>query len=183
MKFALIALSLAALLPLSASAQQRNLSYTYGEAGYVNADGDADGAYVKGSYDFGQSGVYGFGQYGRLEVDNSNFKLKPFELGAGYHYSLSGNTDLLGEAAYARVDTDVGDAEGYRASIGVRSALSPRFDGLAKVNYRDGRDFNGNTTVTLGTEYHITPTWGVVGEAELGDHDARLYNVGVRASF
>src|SRR5690606_16637807 len=80
MKRSLIALSLAALLPLAAQADDK-LSYTYIEADYVNVDSDADGFGVRGSFEFGNSGFYGFGAYNWLETDVGSIDFETSELG------------------------------------------------------------------------------------------------------
>ena len=79
MKRSLIALALASLLPLSAQADDK-LSYTYVEGGYVNVDGDADGFGVRGSFEFGQSGFYGFGGYNTVEIDGINVDVDTYDL-------------------------------------------------------------------------------------------------------
>ena len=93
-----IALSLAAALPFAAQAQEAP-SNTWVEGSYVNADGDAEGHAVRGSFEFGESNVYGLAGVTRLEVDNSPLKLDGRELGLGYAHPLSERTDLFAEAA------------------------------------------------------------------------------------
>ena len=97
MKRSLIALSLAALLPLAAQADDK-LSYTYVEADYVNIDNDADGFGLRGSFEFGDSGFYGFGAYNWIETDVGSVDIDAGELGFGYAHGLGENLDLIGEA-------------------------------------------------------------------------------------
>ncbi|HLS83073.1 MAG TPA: diffusible signal factor-reguated Ax21 family protein [Arenimonas sp.] len=182
MKRSLIALSLAALLPLAAQADDK-LSYTYVEADYVNIDNDADGFGLRGSFEFGDSGFYGFGAYNWIETDVGSVDIDASELGFGYAHGLGENLDLIGEAAWQNVDVDgFGDADGYRASVGLRGSISPKFEGLIKANYIDGDDVDGDFTGTIGAQYKFTRTWGITGEIEFGD-DAETYLIGVRASF
>lgn len=184
MKKTLLALTLLAALPFAASAADSNLSYTYVDGGYANIDGDADGAFLRGSYNFGQSGFYGFGEYAQVEIDNTNFDVGLSEVGLGYHYGVTAKTDLLGEVSYNNIDVDgLGDVDGHRASFGVRSALHPRFNALAKVNYRDYENIDGDYSLTVGGEYKFNQRWSMVGEVEAGQDDAEQYRVGVRASF
>jgi len=56
MKYSLLALALAAALPLSAQAAD-GLSYTYVEADYVNLDNDVDGWGLRGSAELGETGL------------------------------------------------------------------------------------------------------------------------------
>lgn len=182
MKRSLIALALAALLPLSAQADDK-LSYTYVEGGYVNVDGDADGFGVRGSFEFGQSNFYGFGSYAQVEVDNTNIDVDNTEIGFGYAHDLSDNVDLISELAYVNADADgFGDVDGYRASVGIRGSFSDNFEGLLKANYTDGSDFDGDFSGTIGAQYKFTQTWGVTGEVTFGDN-SETYLVGLRASF
>src|SRR5690606_13916559 len=98
MKRSIIALALAALLSLSAQADDK-LSYTYVEADYVNINGDggadADGFGVRGSFEFADSGFYGFGGYNTVEVDGTSIDVDSFDLGVGYAHGLSDNAALI----------------------------------------------------------------------------------------
>ena len=182
MKRSLIALALVALLPLSAQADDK-LSYTYIEGNYVNLDGDADGFGVRGSVEFGESNFYGFGSYSMVEVDDVNVDIDLTDIGLGYAFSLSDNADLISEIAYVNVDVDgLGNADGYRASVGVRGSFSDNFEGLVKANYIDGSDVDGDFSGTVGAQYKFTQTWGMTGEIEFAD-GGETYVVGLRASF
>lgn len=183
MKKTLLAFALLASMPFAASASDSVLNYDYVEVGYANLDGDADGAYVRGSADVGNAGFYVFGEYARVEIDDTDIDVNLGEVGVGYHKDLTARTDLLGEVAYANVEALGYDADGYRASVGVRSALHPRFNGLAKVNYRDYEAVEGDFSVSLGGEFKINQRWAVVGEVEAGEHHSEQYRVGVRANF
>ncbi|KAA2284742.1 diffusible signal factor-reguated Ax21 faimly protein [Arenimonas fontis] len=182
MKRSLIALSLAALLPLAAQADDK-LSYTYVEGGYINIDNDADGFGVRGSFEFGNSGFYGFGAYSWLETDVGSTDIDASELGFGYAHGLTDNLDLIGEAAWQNVDVDgAGSADGYRASVGLRGSFTENFEGLIKANYVDGDDIDSDFTGTIGAQYKFNKTWGITGEVEFADN-AETYLVGLRASF
>lgn len=206
-----IALALAlALAPFAASADA--LSYTFVEGGYTKLHAEdeffdnpeADGAFARGSFDLG-SGINVFGGLSRV---SDEFDLGPgftldldvtqYELGLGYHQSMSERVDFIAEAAYVRVDLDADvpqvpgsaaseDAKGGRVALGVRGAMSDAVEGWVKANYYDGGDFEGGFTGVAGVLFKFNPTWGLVGEIEhgelaLSDEDTR-YNVGVRASF
>ena len=185
MKRSLIPLALAALLPMAALAQD-GPSYTYIEGNYVNTDADggadADGFGLCGSYEFGESGFYGFAGYTQTDFDNSSLDADGHEVGLGYAHGLSGQTDLIGEIAHQRTDVDVAKIDGFRTSVGVRSAFTDHFEGLLKANYYDGSDYRGDFTGTIGAQWKFTDTWGITGEAEFGD-GGETYLAGVRASF
>ena len=182
MKRSLIALALVALLPLSAQADDK-LSYTYIEGNYVNVDGDADGYGVRGSIEFGDSNFYGFGSYRAVETDAFSIDIDYTDIGLGYAHSLSDNADLISEIAYVNADVDgLGNADGYRASVGLRGSFSDNFEGLIKANYIDGSDVDGDFSGTVGAQYKFTQTWGLTGEVEFAD-GGESYLVGLRASF
>ncbi|HEX4855098.1 outer membrane beta-barrel protein [Arenimonas sp.] len=199
MKRSLFALALAAAIPFSAQADDK-LSYTYIEGNYnhVNQelpsplgtiDGDGDGFGVRGSFEFGESGFYGFGGYQQADVEftlpgsRPELDISQTELGLGYAHDLSDNLDLISELAWNDFDIDdFGSEDGYRASVGLRGSFTENFEGLIKANYNDGDNADGDFSGTLGAQYKFTQTWGVVGEATIGD-DYEIYTVGLRASF
>ena len=186
MKRSLLALALVAIVPFAAQADDK-LSYTYVEGNYVgvNADGgiDADGFGVRGAFEFGDSGFYGLGGYRMIEIDDVNVDVDNLEIGVGYGHGLSDNLDLISELAYTNYDVeDLGDLDGYRASVGLRGSFTDKFEGLVKANYLDGSDVDGDFSGTVGAQYKFTETWGLTGEVEFGD-DGETYLVGLRASF
>lgn len=192
-----LALALAAL-PLTALAAEPN--YTYVEAGWarlnVDADGigdvDFDGFQVRGSVEAGKD-FHFFGSYGSTTNDDAGIDVDvdELQLGVGYHYPLgNGSTDLIAEVGYLRQEIDAGDfvdgkADGYRASVGFRSAFNDRFEGYVKGSYSGG-DFDGFSGL-VGAQVKFNQTWGLVGEIEAGEIDdgvdATKYLVGIRASF
>ena len=191
-----LALALAAL-PLTAFAAEPG--YTYLEAGYARlnidvddvGDADFDGFQVRGSVEAGKD-FHFFGSYGSATNDDAGIDLdfSELQLGVGYHYPLSDSTDVLAEIGYLRQELDVdefgdADADGYRASVGFRSAFNENFEGYVKGSYSGG-DFDGFSAL-VGAQVKFNPTWGLVGELEAGEMgegvDATKYLIGVRASF
>jgi Ax21 family sulfation-dependent quorum factor len=185
MKRSLIALALASLLPLAASANDQ-LSYTYVEGSYIGIDGDggfdSDGYKLRGSLALGASGLYTFGAYQRVDVDNTNITGDGHEFGLGYGHGLSDRTDLITELAHQRTDYDFAKIDGFRTSVGLRTAMSPQVEGLLKANYYDGSDYSGDLSATLGLQFKLGQTWGINSEVEVGS-EANSYQVGLRASF
>ena len=181
----LFALALASALPLSAQADDKSLSYNWLEADYLNLDHGTDGWGLRGQVDFGKSGLYGLGGYNRVKADaglGGNVTIKGNELGLGYHHAVADKTDLIAELAYQNADADVVRIDGLRSSVGVRSAFNNKLEGIAKLNYYDLSDYNGDVTGTVGAQYKLNQNWGVTGEAEVG-HGDQAYMLGVRASF
>lgn len=184
MKYSLLALALAAAIPLSAQAADQ-LSYTSVEADYVNLDNGIDGWGLRGSVDVGTTGFYGLGSYSwtKFDASPSDVDVKSNEFGLGYHHPLNANTDLIGEVAYRNADFDGNlNIDGLRTSVGVRSELGERVEGFVKANYYDLSDYSGDFSGTVGGQVKLNQTWGATAEAELGNGD-QAYLVGVRASF
>jgi Ax21 family sulfation-dependent quorum factor len=180
MKRSLLALAFAAALPMSA--QAADLSYSFVELDYVNLDGDADGAGLRGSVGFGETGLYGFGRYTNTRTNDTDIKIDGLEIGLGYHHELTSNSEYLVEAAFQRVKTDVASENGYRVSGGVRGLLTDNIEGLAKLGYRDSKNTDGGFIAALGGQVRFTETWSLNAEIEF-DEDGQSYLVGVRASF
>ena len=174
-KTTLIALALAAVLPLSANAAER--SYTFVEGTYNDIEGDVDGFGARGSVEFADSGFYALGNY--QNFSESGVDVDFWELGLGYALNLSDNVDLIAEAAH----TDLDIVDGYRVSAGVRGNFTESFEYLGKVNYRDVDVIGDDFSYTAGLQYKFSPTWGVTGEVEFDGEDGEIYTVGLRASF
>lgn len=182
MKKTLLIALLAAALPMG-SALASEKSYTFVEGGYAKVSGDADGLYVRGNYAFGTSGVYLTGEYANVEVDNTNFDVKNYELGLGYAYTLNNRFDLIGEVARARTSTDFGAANGYRGSIGTRFDITRNFEGLAQLNHYNGIDYVADNSATVKARYKFGTNWGVDGGVEFDNDNNEIYKIGVSASF
>lgn len=178
--FLAAALAIAAL-PVAAQATEK--SYTFIEGGYTNVDNDADGAYLRGNYALGKTGAYLTGAYAAVEVDNSEIDLRQGELGLGYRYILNDRFDLTAEAARVRLDTDFGDADGYRASVGTRFDITDTFEGQAQVNHYNGDDFVAENTATVTGLYKFGSRWGVNGTVEFNGDGNEIYSVGFSAVF
>lgn len=185
MKRSLMALALLALLPLSAQADDK-LSYTYVEGNYLSTDSDGgldgDGFGLRGSYELGDSGFYGFGGYSQTDIDGTGISADTTDVGVGYAHSVSDNADLIAEIAHTRSDIEIAKIDGFRTSVGVRGSFTDQLEGSLKANYYDGSDFSGDFSGTVGMQYKFSQTWGVTGEAEFGD-GGEAFLVGVRASF
>lgn len=193
MKRSLLALTLLATLPFTASAAD-GLSYNYVEAGYVATDADngadADGWGINGSGAIAEN-FHIFGGYSAQETDDETIGGFRFEgvdvdqwrVGLGYNYALASNTDLLARVAYDNYDIEgLGDFDGYSAEVGVRSALMPNFEGYALAGYEDGDQFDGDFYGRLGAQVKFNQNWGINGDVKLADGDTQWF-VGPRLSF
>ena len=188
MKKSLLALTLLALpaLTLSAAASAaEGLSYNYLEGGYVASNlqdsPDADGWGVAGSAAIAPS-FHLFGNYSTQELDNTDFDIENWRLGAGYNHELGARTDLLARVAYERYETDVRDFDGYSVEVGVRGALTPRFEGYALAGYEDGSDYDGDFYGRVGAQMKFNQNWGLTGDVKFADSDTQLF-IGPRYTF
>jgi len=203
-----LALALAlAIAPFAASADE--LSYTYVEGGYaqLNQDGEqgagldiddieAAGFFVGGSAALGET-FHVFGGYRSgnddvrvtaLGVGSAEFDtdLSQFNIGLGYHHSISNRTDLVTEVSYIKTDVEIEgaseDGDDGRVSVGVRHMLADSFEGWIKGHYSDGDFYDGSFSASIGGQFKFNQTWGVVGDVEVGD-DQSIFMIGARASF
>ncbi len=200
MKRTLFALALAAALPMSAQATE--LNYSFVELDYLSSsdgvtDGfsgqtyDTNGYGVRGSFGFAEN-FYVTGSYSEGEFDNFDVDLDKWNVGFGYHREMYDQADWFVEASYTKVSSDesVLDDSFYDVSAGIRGSISDRFEGIAKLSYNDGADFNGDFypqydsafSASVGLQWRINAMWGIVGEIEAFE-DATDYTIGVRASF
>ena len=118
--------------------------------------------------------------------DEFDTDLSQFNLGLGYHHSISNRTDLVTEISYINTDIEIEgeseDGDDGRVSVGVRHMLADSFEGWIKGHYTDGDFYDGSFSASIGGQFKFNPTWGAVGEFEIGD-DQSLFMIGARASF
>lgn len=191
----LLPLALAAA-PFAAEARDSLGSYTYLEGGFsrVNVDNDAfedldiDGGYLRGSVGLGESNLYlltGLA-FGTNDDNGLDIEGREAHVGLGYHYTFADNVDLTVETVFTRQELDFGAVKdtlnNTRLGVGVRGAFTNNFEGWVKANYVDGGIYDGDFVGTLGAQFVINETWGIVGEYD-GGADVSRFNVGVRASF
>ncbi len=141
------------------------------------------GAYRKGDDDVGVSAP------GLGEIGSSNVDMSQAVLGVGYHHGLNARADLVAELSWLSTEIDVKgdeeeaqDGDDVRAAVGVRHLIADNVEVWIKGNYTDGDVYDGAFSASVGLQYKLTPTWGLVGEAE-GGGDTSMFAVGVRASF
>lgn len=190
MKRTLIALALAAALPLSAQAGE--LNYNYVQGGYVNSHisgTNLPGWSLDGSVKFNDM-FYGTASY--RNVDKSGVQLDESTVNFGFRHAMSDKADFIAEIGYINYGLDYGSSsanvDGYRVAGGFRGFLGEKFEGTVKINYTDvngdgssSSEFGGGVSGT----YHINDTWGITGSydsTKLGD-TISTWGLGVRASF
>lgn len=197
MKKQLAAALVLACLPFAASARDSLGSFTYVEAGVqrVSVDLDSlgndsldfDGVGIRTSIELGDN-LYIYGGYAWSRNDDFvvDIDARQANAGIGYRHTVFDNADLTAELGFQHnelaADNFEENIDGARLSVGLRGALSNSFEGWVKANYVDGSDYDGEFSGTLGAQFVINETWGIVGEVEAGDVTSQ-YMLGVRASF
>lgn len=197
MKKQFAAALLLACVPFAASARDSLGSFTYVEGDFqrisVKLDSlgtdrfDFNGIGVRTSIELTDNfyiyGGYAWAQNGDLIAD---IDARQAHIGLGYRYTVFDNADFIADVGFQHTELD---STGYednldaaRVSVGLRGALGNSFEGWIKANYVDGSDYDSEFSGTLGAQFVINETWGVVGEIETGDTTAQ-YTLGVRASF
>jgi hypothetical protein len=202
MKRSLIALALAAALPMSA--QAAGPDYSYAELNYNTIsqtilcngcsvyDG-AEGFGLRGSFEFNDD-WYVFGAYNDGGSDlASQFSYDSWQLGLGYHTPINDNADWMFELSYNGTQNEILEAltgddsdNGWRLSAGANGSVSERVNLFGKLNFaRGGRDYtvtDQGFSATAGMRLQLTEMWGLVGEVEAGD-GYTVSTFGVRANF
>ncbi len=198
MKKQLAAALLLACAPFAASARDSLGSFTYVEGGFQRLSVDF-GTPGSDSLDFNGLGVHaskeltdnfyiygGYAWSNNSDLDTSIYA-RQMQAGLGYRYTLFDNADLTADAGFQHTKLDGAGSndnslDAARVSVGLRGALGNSFEAWVKANYVDGSDYDGEFSGTLGAQFVINETWGVVGEVEAGDLTSQ-YMLGVRASF
>lgn len=197
MKKQLVAALLLACAPFAVSARDSLGSFSYIEAGVqrVSVDLDVpgddtldfDGVGLRGSLELSDN-FYLYGGLGLARNDDFIEDIDAYQAqgGLGYRYTLFDNADFTAELGFQHTELDAGgtsnNLDAVRASVGLRGALSDNIEGWVKANYVDGSDYDGEFSGTLGAQFIINETWGIVGEVEAGDLTSQ-FMLGVRASF
>lgn len=171
-----------------------DLSYDYLQLSYMatDADGiDVDGAALSGSVKLNDNVFVtaGFGHDRSDRVRGVRAELDSYNLGLGYRYGLSQQTDLVAGASWIRgkvkLNSSWGSASetdnGFSLGAGIRHLLTPQFELNAGVNYSDIFD-DDDTTLNLGAIFHATAALSVgVGYSVASDVDG--WGIGIRLNF
>ncbi len=164
-------LSAAALL--GGTAAQAELPWTYGEIGYLSVDGsenvETDAIELKGSMGFANK-FHGQLSYleGETDFQFGNFDFDGFRVVVGAHHQLTPNTQLITDLTYFDYgyDNNGPDTDGYGVGLGLRHAISDKFEVVGEVWVIDGAEGDGSgpdtdvneTTVEVGARYNWMPS-------------------------
>lgn len=198
----------------SLSVQASELDYSYIQADFsglnlsasdtaivdgLGFDENFSGYDVAGSFGFAEN-FYGFAGYADTDTDTTvfgstlNTTFTEFYVGAGYHLTVSENTDWIIEASYVDDEfkaTYEGESEsvsdsGFRIASGIRGQFTEKTEVTAKFNYTDVNDLGNGFGVDIEAVYHFTNHFGMTAGWEYGsrdDTDLMYWNVGARFSF
>lgn len=190
-----LALALLASAPFAA-ANAAELHYSFVEVGYSKTELTDSGFSAKpDGYAIKAQGGFGDAFYGAIAMHKDSLHgedIAPWELTGGYHHSLAEGTDLLAEISYIGMNTRLSGTDyhndGYRAAVGVRSALGEHVELGAKVTWTGVENSDKVVGLNVNGLVKFNDTWGVYGQYHFKEYnfigaDADNWQVGVRASF
>lgn len=184
---------LLAVVPLAAHSE--DMSYSYVELGYVDADlgnvASGDGPSLRGSVGFAEN-FFVFGEYTTLGFP-AGIDLDQYTVGLGGRLGISDNMDLVGRVGYTEFDLSVpgfgsGNADGYVVSAGIRGQVAEDFELEGHVIHTDlGSDLGDSTALVVGGRYFFTKSFAIGAEYRTGDEiageDLDLISAHVRFAF
>jgi hypothetical protein len=190
---AMVGCLMLAAVPLAVQAD--DMSYSYIEGGYTEADldnvADGDGFSVRGSVSFSEN-FFVFGEYATFGFPGS-VDLDQISAGLGGHLDISDRVDLVGRVGYTELDLSVpgfgsGSVDGFLVSAGIRGQVSDSFELEAHAVHTDlGSDGGDSTGFVVGGRYFFTESFAAGLEYrtgdELGGADLDVIFVGVRFTF
>lgn len=189
-----------------------NYTYAEAGYTHLDADENAfgslklNGAYLRGAWAINDS-FHAFASYSRVSDSTSagmvsgKIDIDELSVGGGWQMALSERVHFTTDLAWVRLSQDekisgFAAGSGYehlngrwedslnagRVTIGLRGKPSPRTEAWIKAGVLDGNRIDGEFVGTLGGQFNLTPTWGIVTQAEWTG-DFSQYTTGVRARF
>jgi hypothetical protein len=179
---AVFALPVTALAQSGQSTKFGDLSYSYAELRFVDADNDGDGFQLAGSFELEGDWIL-VGSLLTLDY-GSSIDATLFEIGAGYVWDYTENWDLFTtlRLAHAEVDTPAGDADdtGFAISAGTRGFLAPKFEIRGSVNHLNLDD--SDTYLQFAGDYYFTDQLSAGISLDFAG-DNELFSIGARWYF
>lgn len=165
-----------------------------------------NGAYLRGAWAINDS-FHAFASYSRVAdstsagVVSGKIDIDELAVGGGWQMALSERVHFTTDLAWVRLAqseklSGFPTGSGYehlngrwedsvnacRITIGLRGKPSARTEAWIKAGVLDGNRIDGEFVGTLGGQFNLTPTWGIVSQAEWTG-DFTQYTTGVRARF
>lgn len=185
MKRFVLALALVSALPFAASAAD-GVNYNYVQGGYVatRTDGGNTNGWGLGGSVAVHPNVHLFADYANQKINRTKLDFDQWRVGGGYNTAIGKSTDFEANLAYERVDAGHGiNADGYSIEAGVRSALSPRFEGYAMLGYLDGNHASGDAYARLGGTVKFNQNWGLNADVRVVNGGDTQWFVGPRFTW
>ena len=159
-------------------AQDRPLSYDYVHAALTATELDTGGFEGGGSFTIGPN-IHVFASYQDWEF-NRNVDRSTLQVGAGYHWDISSNLDLVLAVAYADSELDPPgagkiDDSGLILSAGLRGWLTSAVETSATLLLDDSLGSNVNSVVELGGEYYLSDQLSLGGRVRIDEDDVALF--------
>jgi hypothetical protein len=179
-------------LPFAASAEQ--LSYRYVDVAHFpeakidagNIDVDGDGIQLRGSLPVYQN-IFALAEYQDLSLDNGVDTTR-FMVGAGGHWALGPNLDLIARGGLVHYEVDVGrfndDDTGLFAGVRLRSLVAPKVEVEGGVEHLavDVAGIDGDTYLIGEGRYNFTPQFSAGVLITLGG-DTQVFGAQGRFNF
>lgn len=165
----------------SAFAQEtadRPLSYDYLFGGLALTAIDTGGLEIGGSFTVAPN-VHAFASYQDWEL-NENADRSILQVGAGYHWDLSSDLDLVVSLAFADSQLDFRgpgkiDDDGLILGFGLRNWLSDSIEGYADILLDDSLGRDVDSVLRLGGEYHVNPNFSIGGRVRIDEDETTLF--------
>jgi hypothetical protein len=174
--------ALAMLAPLSGQAQSFGYSFVdfavipEADVDSGDFDIDGDGFQLRGSLAVHEN-FFALVEISSLEFDSRNVDvdLKRWAIGAGGHWPINSNLDLVARAGIVRYDVDVGrrddDDIGFLLGGRARARLARGFEleGGVDLSTAEVDGFEDEITLVLEGRYHFNNMFSVGGLVSIGD--------------
>jgi hypothetical protein len=183
--YRLLAATLLASSSMAAQAQEP--SYSYLEGGFSLINVDAPGSSTETGFFAGLSTAMGevlylTASYEQYDVDRGDLNL--FKAGLGFRTAMNSNTDLNFEIGYDRLEAGFDDFDGFRGTVGLRSAHSQRFQSRAYAGYSTDDDFDdGDFLIGLEGNVLFNDRVAMTFQAETFEFDVNFYRLGLRFMY
>ncbi len=183
---------LAALTPVFAvsvaAAQQqtdRPLSYDFAYASLAVTELDSGGLEGGGSFTVAPN-FHVFAAYQDWEL-NDNVDRSILQVGAGYHWDIANNLDLVVALAFADSELDTPgpgkiDDDGLILSAGLRGWLTNAVELSGMISLDDSLGSDSDTVLELGGDYHLNSQFSLGGRVRIDEDETTLF-VGGRFHF
>jgi hypothetical protein len=179
-------------LPFAASAEQ--LSYRYVDVAHFpeakidadNIDVDGDGIQLRGSLPVYQN-IFALAEYQALDLDN-NIDASRFMVGAGGHWALGPNLDLIARGGLVHYEVEQGrfndDDTGLFAGVRLRSLVAPKVEVEGGVEHLavDVAGIDSDTYLIGEGRYNFTPQFSAGVLITLGG-DTQVFGAQGRFNF